>query len=83
MLGTIVQDAAVFLAECEGCNNAETPISAIANVAAYWAAIQKSEHAAKVLFELHRGMEERRKMICNGRFERLNAAAQKEADAQK
>ena len=64
----------------------ETPIPALANVAAYWAAIQKNEHAAKVLIELHRGLEERREMICNGTFERLKAAvatAQKEADAQK
>ena len=63
----------------------ETPIPAIANVAAYWAAIQKNKHAARVLVELHRGLEERREMIRSGAFERLKAeaaAAQKAADAQ-
>jgi glutathione S-transferase len=64
----------------------ETPIPAIANVAAYWAAIRKNEHAAKVLIELHRGLEERREKIRSGEIERFRAAAaaaQKEADAQK
>jgi glutathione S-transferase len=63
----------------------ETPIPAIANVAAYWAAIRKNEHAAKVLIELHRGLEERRERIRSGEFEQFVAArtaAQKEADAQ-
>jgi glutathione S-transferase len=63
----------------------DTPIPAIANVAAYWAAIQKNEHAAKVLIELHRGLEERREMIRSGAIERFRAAAaavRKEADAQ-
>ena len=32
------------------------PIPAIANVATYWAAIQKNEHAARALTELHRGL---------------------------
>jgi len=62
----------------------ETPIPAIANVAAYWAAIQKNEHAAKVLIELHRGLEERREMIRSGEIERFiaaKAAAEKEAAA--
>ena len=49
------------------------PIPANANVAAYWAAIQKNEHAAKVLAELHRGLEERREMIRNGTFQKLMA----------
>ena len=53
----------------------ETPIPAIANVAAYWAAIQKNEHAARVLIELHRGLEERREMIRSGALERFRAAA--------
>jgi hypothetical protein len=64
----------------------DTPIPAIANVAAYWAAIQKNEHAAKVLSELHRGLEERRAMIRSGEIERFRAAAAaawKVADAQK
>ena len=62
----------------------DTPIPALANVAAYWAAIQKNEHAARVLIELHRGLEERREMIRSGAFERLmaaEAAAWKAADA--
>lgn len=63
----------------------DTPIPALANVAAYWAAIQKNEHAARVLIELHRGLEERREMIRSGEIERFiaaRAAAQKAADAQ-
>ena len=63
----------------------DTPIPAIANVAAYWAAIQKNEYAAKVLIELHRGVEERREMIRSGEIERFRAArdaAWKAADAQ-
>ena len=63
----------------------DTPIPAIANVAAYWAAIQKNEHAARVLTELDRGVEERREMIRSGEIERFRAArdaAQKAADAQ-
>ncbi len=61
------------------------PIPAIANVAAYWAAIQKNEHAAKTLIVLHRGLEERREMIRSGELERFRAArdaAQQAADAQ-
>jgi glutathione S-transferase len=63
----------------------DTPIAAIANVAAYWAAIQKNKHAAKVLIELHRGLEERHEMIRSGEIERFRAAAAaawKAADAQ-
>ncbi len=63
----------------------DSPIPARANVAAYWAAIQKNEHAARVLVELHRGLEERREMIRNGTFARFMAAAaaaQAAADAQ-
>jgi glutathione S-transferase len=55
------------------------------NVAAYWAAIQKNEHAARVLIELNRGLEERREMIRSGALERFRAAAaaaEKAADAQ-
>jgi len=61
------------------------PIPAQANVAAYWAAIQKNEHAAKTLVELHRGLEERREMIRDGRFEKMMTAmraAQAAADAE-
>src|ERR1700678_1861356 len=53
----------------------ETPIPAIANVAAYWAAIRKNEHAAKVLIELHRGLEERRERVRSGEIERFRATA--------
>jgi glutathione S-transferase len=49
----------------------DDPIPANANVSAYWAAIQKNEHAAKTLAELHRGLEERREMIRNGSFDKL------------
>jgi glutathione S-transferase len=61
----------------------EDPIPKAANVAAYWAAIQQNEHAARTLVELHRGLEERREMIRNGTFAKLMAmaaAAQAEAD---
>jgi glutathione S-transferase len=63
----------------------EMPIPALTNVAAYWATIQKNEHAARVLFELHRGLEERREKIRSGALDRFRAArdaAQKAADAQ-
>jgi glutathione S-transferase len=63
----------------------DSPIPAVANVAAYWAAIQKNEHATKVLIELHRGLEERREMIRSGAMDRLRAAeaaAWAAADAQ-
>jgi glutathione S-transferase len=53
----------------------ETPIPAAANVAAYWAAIQTNEHAARVLAELHRGLEERRELIRSGAFEKMMARA--------
>lgn len=53
----------------------DSPISASANVAAYWAAIQKNENAARVLSELRRGVEERREMIRSGALERFRAEA--------
>ncbi|HEY1709867.1 MAG TPA: glutathione S-transferase family protein [Rhizomicrobium sp.] len=62
----------------------DAPLLAIANVAAYWAAIQKNEHAEKVLTVLHRGLDERREMIRSGEIERFRAAAaaaQKAEDA--
>ena len=61
------------------------PIPANANVAAYWTAIQKNEHAAKTLAELHRGLEERLELIRSGDFARMMKefeAAQAAADAQ-
>lgn len=62
----------------------ENPIPKAANVAAWWAAIQGNEHAARVLVELHRGLAERLELIRTGAFEKMMAAmrkAQAEADA--
>ena len=62
----------------------DPPIPAMAKVAAYWSAIQRNEHAARVLIELNRGLEERREKICSGELDRFRAmrdAAQKAADA--
>ncbi|WP_156378323.1 MULTISPECIES: glutathione S-transferase family protein [unclassified Phenylobacterium] len=53
----------------------ENPIPKAENVAAWWAAIQQNEHAAKTLAELHRGLEERRELIRSGAFEKMMAAA--------
>ena len=53
----------------------DNPIAANPNVAAYWAAIQQNEHAARILVELHRGLEERRELIRSGAFEKMMAAA--------
>jgi glutathione S-transferase len=61
------------------------PVPAAANVAAYWAAIQQNEHAAKVLVELRRGLAERLELIRSGAFEKMMAAfqaAQAAADAE-
>ncbi len=77
---------ALFLVEnVLSATGVDNPIPTRANVAAYWAAIRKNEHAARVLVELHRGLEERREMIRNGSFEKFMAAAaaaQAAADAQ-
>lgn len=51
------------------------PIPQATNVAGWWTAIQQNEHAAKVLAELHRGLEERRELIRSGAFEKMMAAA--------
>ena len=62
----------------------DDPIPASANVAAYWTAIQRNEHAARTLAELHRGLEERRELIRSGAFQKQMAAfaaAQAAADA--
>jgi glutathione S-transferase len=53
----------------------KNPIPLNPNVAAYWAAIQKNEHAAKTLAELHRGLAERIEMIRNGTFAKFMATA--------
>jgi glutathione S-transferase len=49
------------------------PFAANANVAAYWAAIQRQEPAARILVELHRGLEERRELIRSGAIEEIRA----------
>ncbi len=53
----------------------DNPIPGCANVAVYWAAIQQNAHAARVLVELHRGLEERREMIRSGAFDKYMAKA--------
>jgi glutathione S-transferase len=62
----------------------ENPVPAAANVAAYWSAIRENEHAARVVAELRRGLEERLELIRSGAFEKMMKAfqaAQAEADA--
>ena len=78
---------ALFLVEntLTAATGQPSPIPALPNVAAWWAAIQKNEHAAKTLAELHRGLEERRELIRSGAFEKMMAAfaaAQAAADAE-
>jgi glutathione S-transferase len=51
------------------------PIPDVPEVAAYWAALQRNEHAAAVLIELYRGLEERRELIRRMAAERRAAAA--------
>ncbi|MDQ0462517.1 glutathione S-transferase [Caulobacter ginsengisoli] len=53
----------------------DDPIPKAGHVAAYWAAIQTNEHAARTLAELYRGLEERRELIRSGAFEKMMAAA--------
>ena len=57
----------------------ETPANA--NVAAYWAAIQRQKHAARILVELHRGLEERRELIRSGEIEKIRAASRSAKEA--
>jgi glutathione S-transferase len=57
------------------------PIAANANVAAYWAAIQTDEYAARTLVELHRGLEERRELIRSGAIEKIRAASRAAREA--
>jgi glutathione S-transferase len=45
------------------------------NIAAYWAAIQKNEHAARTLAEMQRGLEQRLEAMRDGSFEKRMAAA--------
>jgi glutathione S-transferase len=57
-----------------GSRGLTNPISANANVAAYWAAIRRQEPAERILVELHRGLEERRELIRSGAIEKIRAA---------
>ena len=57
------------------------PIAANANVAAYWAAIQREAYAARILVELHRGLEERRELIRSGALEKMRAASRAAREA--
>ena len=50
------------------------PIAANPNVAAYWSAIRMEASAARILVELHRGLEERRELIRSGEFDKFRAA---------
>jgi glutathione S-transferase len=59
----------------------EDPVPAAANVAAYWDAIQRQEPAARILVELHRGLEERRELIRTGAFDKMMAAARAAMEA--
>jgi glutathione S-transferase len=53
----------------------DNPISGNSKVGAYWSAIRREDAAAKVLAELHRGLEERRELIRSGAFEKMMAKA--------
>jgi glutathione S-transferase len=57
------------------------PIAANPNVAAYWAAIQKQEPAARVMVELHRGLAERRELIRAGEIDRIRATSRAAREA--
>jgi len=57
------------------------PIAANANVAAYFAAIQKQAPAARILAEFDRGREERREQISSGELEQIRAANQAAKEA--
>lgn len=57
------------------------PIAANANVAAYQAAIQEQEPAARILAEFRRGREERREQVSSGELEKLRAANQAAREA--
>ena len=55
---------ALFLIEnVIGTFDVENPIPGTPKVATYWAGIQKNEHAARVLVELYRGLDERRALM--------------------
>src|SRR5689334_11037791 len=64
-----------------GIRGFAVPIAANANVAAYWAAIRNDEYAARVLAELHRGLEERRELTRSGEIEKRRAGARAAREA--
>jgi glutathione S-transferase len=53
----------------------ESPTLWNRSVAAYWSAIQKNEHASRVLGEMQRGLDERLEAMRNGSFQARMAAA--------
>ncbi|HWF75775.1 MAG TPA: glutathione S-transferase family protein [Caulobacteraceae bacterium] len=59
----------------------DNPIRTNPNADAYWTAIQHNEHAARILVELHRGLEERRELIRTGAFDKMMAAARTAMEA--
>ncbi|MBS0471361.1 MAG: glutathione S-transferase family protein [Proteobacteria bacterium] len=59
----------------------KNPIPPNPNVAAYWAAIRTNEHAARVLAELHRGLQERIELIKSGAFAKMMAGARAAEEA--
>ena len=50
-------------------------------VTGVWAAIRRDEYAARVLAELHRGLEERRELTRSGEIEKRRAAARAAREA--
>jgi len=64
-----------------GIRDLADPIAANANVAAYWAAIRTDEHAARILAEMQRGLEERRELTRSGEIEKRRAAARAAREA--
>ncbi len=64
-----------------GIRGLPVPIAANANVAAYWAAIQSNEYAARIVAELRRGLEERRELTRSGAIEKIRAAARAAREA--
>ncbi len=73
--------ALFYLEVVLGSRGLANPIAANANVAAYWAAIQEDEYAARVLAELRRGLEERRELTRSGAIEKIRAAARAAREA--
>lgn len=53
----------------------ESPIAWNANVAAYWSAIQRNDHAARILVEMQRGLNERLAQMRDGSFAKRMAGA--------